>query len=170
MPQPKRKKTVDQPDANTASGSVVSLDDVRAAGGYVPARRTRIARATKDNFPRLTPDDEQLPFWAEIDDALTFRQLAQIPTDENATYADQMRAIAPYVYNWNAWGELDGEPGTWAPVPAPAVGGWEMFQSQTLHVTSFLVACLKYQIDLLLPKGSTRSTTTDSGENENDET
>lgn len=169
-----RKKTTDQAGADTASADVVDVKfktpaEVIAAGGYIRKQSTRTVRALPGEFPRLTPDDDQVPFWAIIADGLTFRQLNNIPTSgPDATFENQMKAIAPYVYDWNAWGEVEDQPGVWLPVPAPAVGGWEMFLSQTTYVTSFLVACLKLGAALDLPKGAPSMKNTDSGENDDD--
>jgi hypothetical protein len=167
----KTEPTTDQADAIDASADVVhgmTKAEAIADGRYIPARRSRIAIADPETFPRLTPEGDDVPFWIEIDDALTFRQIEQLP--EDTTWHKQMQAIAPYVYDWNAVAELDDGSGRWEPVPPPAVGGWEQLLTQTLHVTSFIFACLKYNIDLKLPKGLKPTKPMDSGGNEPDET
>jgi hypothetical protein len=132
------------------------------AGGFQQAPRTRRVVADPDIYPRMSPWEDAPPFWAEIDDTLTFDEMTAIPADRKTTYLQQQEAIAPYVYAWNAWA-YDEESEAWVAAPAPADYGSDIFATQTTHVTTFLVACLKYGRGTDLPKLQSRSESSDSG-------
>ena len=167
-----RKKTIDTAAADEAAAAVVTEPQMTHAekgivilGGYIPKPRTRRVVADPERYPRLSPWDDAPPFWADIRDDLTFNQMNAIPTVGKVTYQDQQKIIAPYVHAWNAWA-INDESGEWEQAPPPAEAGWEIFGSQTQHVTSFLVACLKFGAGTDLPKLLSRSGSTDSGNDE----
>ena len=130
--------------------------------GYRPVAATRKAVADAERFPRLAAADGAEPFWAEIRDDLTFTDTDRIPFTDGTTFAQQWDVIAPWVVAWNATA-YNPETNAWEPVPPPAEAGPDAFKTQTKHVTSFLVLCLKFNADLNLPKGRKPSGATDAG-------
>lgn len=131
------------------------------ATGYRPQTATRRAVADAERFPKLAAAADAEPFWAEIRDDLTFADTERIPWD-GATFADQWAVISPWVTDWNATA-YNPETNTWESVPPPAEAGPDAFKTQTKHVSSFLVLCLKFNADVNLPKGPRRSGGTDAG-------
>lgn len=167
-----RKKTIDTAAADEAAAAVVTEPTMTAAdlavvqaGGFLLKPRTRFVVADPVIYPRLTPWDDAPPFWAEIDDTLTFEDMKRIPTDPRATYQAQQEVMAPWVHAWNAWA-FNNESGVWEPAPPPATAGWQIFESQTKYVTAFLVTCLRWGGGTDLPKSRSRSGSTDSGNDE----
>jgi hypothetical protein len=139
----------------------------QAATGYRPKARTRRIVADQERWPDaletlwpMWPEEGAEPFWADIRENLTFADLDHIPVT-GATFADQWKAIAPWVVAWNAMA-LDPGTGEWEPVPPPAEAGPDALKTQPSSVTAFIVLCLKNGLGTDVPKGRKRSDDTDA--------
>jgi hypothetical protein len=130
------------------------------ATGFRPAPSTRRVEADPTLFPKLTPEPGLGRFWAEISDDLTIADQKKIPVD--GAWTPILQRIAPLIHDWNAYAHNE-ETGEWEPLPAPAVGGWEVLERVRPAVAAFLTMCLKYNMGGTLPKEPNSSSDTDAG-------
>ena len=102
---------------------------------YIPALRTRTLEWKAED------DDSPTCFKAKVRADMTGNDLELLVWDKDTQMDDLRDLFAPYVLSWNV-GRLDakGEPEA---VPAPAVGGGEMFKAVPMDYFWWLIREIK---------------------------
>lgn len=84
-------------------------------------------------------EDGEVPFTATIRTNLTFAQLEEIPSGDNATFPEVWEVIHPYVIAWNLMAE-DASTGEIVEVPPPAEAGPDVAKMLDAQMSLWLIA------------------------------
>ena len=97
--------------------------------------RPRYREVTCDLFEL---EDGEVPFTATIRTNLTFAQLEEIPSGDDATFPEVWEVIHPYVIAWNLMAE-DASTGEIVDVPPPAEAGPDIAKMLEPQISYWLI-------------------------------
>lgn len=113
------------------------IDAPVAVPGFYSRPRTR--RVVCD---WIEPADGAERLWADVRSDIPLGVTDEIPFGQQHTHKEGWEAVAPWVVEWNAMG-WDTATKTFQPVPAPAVGGPDVFRWLDPIVVEWLAFTLR---------------------------
>lgn len=108
-----------------------------AVQGFYSKPRTRRVECTW-----LEPAEGSEPLWAEVRSDIPIGVTDEIPFGRDHTHKEGWEAVAPWVTAWNVLG-WDTASRTMQPVPAPAVGGPDVFKYVDPIIVEWLAFTLR---------------------------